>query len=235
MNFKLWVIQIKEKKYRDAIDILNYQSQINSKSRAALSLLAHCYYHLQDYVNASDCYEQLSMMCPEQEHYKLYYAQALYKCGLYSEAMKVTGQIESKTLRGQVNKLQSAIKYAEDDIKSCVVCRDSRQSYIDKLYNNWLILGVCREIAARWSRCWNKQSLYSVQSESFYKIIKKYLIDYFKLKGREIRQGFGEVQEGSTNSWPSTRYLLQHRCLSLQAETIWHCSKEYCWYYWKRN
>ena len=64
------------------------------QSRAALSLLAYCYYQIQDYVNASDLYEQLSGMCPDQEQYKIYYAQALYKCGLNAEALKVSAQID---------------------------------------------------------------------------------------------------------------------------------------------
>ena len=95
--------------------------QINAKSRAALSLLAHCYYYVQDYVNASDLYEQLTILCPDQDQYKLYYAQALYKCGLYTESMRVSSQIESVAHQARVTKLQAAIKYAEDDIKACVV------------------------------------------------------------------------------------------------------------------
>lgn len=35
------------------------------KSRAALSLLGYCYYQMQDFVNSSDCYEQLSILHPE--------------------------------------------------------------------------------------------------------------------------------------------------------------------------
>lgn len=50
---------------------------------------------MQDYVNASDCYEQLTQLYPDQVQYKLYYAQSLYKCGLYSEAMKISAQIEA--------------------------------------------------------------------------------------------------------------------------------------------
>jgi tetratricopeptide repeat protein 30 len=91
------------------------------KSRAALSLLAHCYYYIQDYVNASDCYEQLSVLCPDQEQYKLYYSQSLYKCGLYQEAMRVSSQIENQSFQLKVMKLQAAIKYAEDDMKACMV------------------------------------------------------------------------------------------------------------------
>ena len=52
---------------------------------------------MQDYVNASDCYEQLTQLYPDQVQYKLYYAQSLYKCGLYSEAMKISGKM-NKTL-----------------------------------------------------------------------------------------------------------------------------------------
>jgi tetratricopeptide repeat protein 30 len=59
-------------------------------------------------------------MCPDQDDYKLYYAQSLYKCGLYSEAMRVSAQIESQPFQTRVVKLQAAIKYAEDDMKSCV-------------------------------------------------------------------------------------------------------------------
>jgi tetratricopeptide repeat protein 30 len=135
-------LKIKEGKHRDAIDILNYQLQINTKvcfdlfllkikssfdvfllflqSRAALSLLAYCYYQIQDYVNASDLYEQLSGMCPDQEQYKIYYAQALYKCGLNAEALKVSAQIDNSATKPKVVKLQAAIKYAEDDIKACM-------------------------------------------------------------------------------------------------------------------
>jgi tetratricopeptide repeat protein 30 len=95
--------------------------QINSKSRAALSLLGYCYFYLQDYVNASDCYEQLTVLHPDQEQYKLYYSQALYKCGLYEESAKAASQIENAEIKLKVNKLKAAIKYAEGDMKSCTV------------------------------------------------------------------------------------------------------------------
>lgn len=58
---------------------------------------------MQDFVNASDCYEQLSMMHPEIEEYKLYYSQALYKACLYAEAMKTACQIDNPARQGEVN------------------------------------------------------------------------------------------------------------------------------------
>ena len=40
------------------------------QSRAALSLLGYCYYQMQDFVNAADCYEQLTVLNPEVEDYR---------------------------------------------------------------------------------------------------------------------------------------------------------------------
>lgn len=57
---------------------------------------------MQDFVNASDCYEQLQMLHPEVEDYKLYYAQSLYKACLYQEAMKTACQIDNPAYQTQV-------------------------------------------------------------------------------------------------------------------------------------
>ena len=57
---------------------------------------------MQDFVNAADCYEQLSVTYPEVEDYKLYYSQALYKACLYDEAMKVSCQIDNPNYQGKV-------------------------------------------------------------------------------------------------------------------------------------
>ena len=57
---------------------------------------------LKDFVNAANCYEQLTIYHPEEEDYKIYYAQALYQACLYEEAMKVTVQIENPEMNGKV-------------------------------------------------------------------------------------------------------------------------------------
>lgn len=72
------------------------------QSRGALSLLGYCYFHIQDFLNASDCYEQLVQLHPEVEDYKLYYAQALYHACMYPEAMKATFQIENPEYQPKV-------------------------------------------------------------------------------------------------------------------------------------
>lgn len=72
------------------------------QSRAALSLLGYCYFHVQDYANAAECYEQLSQFFPEVDTYRLYYAQALYHACAYPEAMKATFQVENQEYQPKV-------------------------------------------------------------------------------------------------------------------------------------
>jgi len=107
---------IKTGQYIEAIDCLLPEYENNNKSRAALSLLGFCYYQLQDFVSAADCYGQLIQICPEEEQYKLYYAQTLQKSCQYEAAMKASFTLESPALKEKVVKLQAAIKYGEDDL-----------------------------------------------------------------------------------------------------------------------
>ncbi len=73
------------------------------QSRAALSLLGYCYYHMQDFTNAAECYEQLTQLHPEVEDYKLYHAQSLYGACAFPEAMKATFLLDSTTSHTKVN------------------------------------------------------------------------------------------------------------------------------------
>ncbi|XP_051744407.1 tetratricopeptide repeat protein 30A isoform X6 [Ctenopharyngodon idella] len=106
---------IKEGRYGDAIHILSKEHQKHTKSRAALSLLGYCYYHMQDFTNAAECYEQLTQLHPEVEDYKLYYAQSLYGACAFPEAMKTTFLLDNTTSHTKMVKLQAAIKYGEED------------------------------------------------------------------------------------------------------------------------
>jgi len=42
----------------------------------------------QDFTNAAKIYEQLVRYYPEVDDYKIYYAQSLYKEGLYDESLR---------------------------------------------------------------------------------------------------------------------------------------------------
>nr|CAG4641541.1 EOG090X0302 [Eurycercus lamellatus] len=86
------------------------------QSKAGLSLLGYCCYQVQDFFNAASCYEQLASMHPEQEDYKLHWAQSLYQAGLYSNALKVSSQVNNTQLKVKVLKLEAAIRFAEEDL-----------------------------------------------------------------------------------------------------------------------
>ncbi len=73
---------IRDQQYMEAIQILSYQLQMFPRSRAALSLLAYCYYHIQDFVQAVTQYELLVKYFPYVTEYKIYYAQSLFKAGI---------------------------------------------------------------------------------------------------------------------------------------------------------
>ncbi|XP_045514690.1 tetratricopeptide repeat protein 30A isoform X1 [Pieris brassicae] len=115
---------IRESKYEDAIKALNDAMNFNP-NRAGLSLLGYCYYRLQSFVDAANCYEQLSAMHPEIPEYRLYFAQALYEASMFDEAYKVTLQINAPELERKVTKLQSAIKYGVEDTISAKSLVDS--------------------------------------------------------------------------------------------------------------
>lgn len=118
------MLQIKEKAFPEAIRILNQVIDVNP-NRAGLSLLAYCYYHTQDFLNAANCYEQLIETHPENPEYKLYYAQSLYEASMYDEAYKVCSQISEPGFEEKLTKLQSAIKYGQEDIVAAKSLVDS--------------------------------------------------------------------------------------------------------------
>lgn len=50
----MYCAQIKEHRYGEVIQILSLELQQYPKSRAALSLLGFCYFHVQDFASAAD-------------------------------------------------------------------------------------------------------------------------------------------------------------------------------------
>uniref|UniRef100_A0A914YEV7 Tetratricopeptide repeat protein 30 n=1 Tax=Panagrolaimus superbus TaxID=310955 RepID=A0A914YEV7_9BILA len=109
---------IKEHRYAETIRILQYELQRTPNSRAALSLLGYCYYTTQDFVMAAECYDKLTQLVPNHTDYKLYHAQALYNAFMFPEAVAVMSQIDDPKMEPQVIKLDSAIKYREEDINN---------------------------------------------------------------------------------------------------------------------
>ena len=97
---------IRDGKYHEAIGILTSKLLEFPNSRAATSLLAYCYYYVSDFRSAVENYERLMKMCPEIEQYKFYYAQALFKEGLYEPAPKACQAVDSPELAERVLMLQ---------------------------------------------------------------------------------------------------------------------------------
>ncbi|XP_008056431.1 tetratricopeptide repeat protein 30B [Carlito syrichta] len=108
---------IRDARYAEAVQLLGGELQRSPRSRAGLSLLAYCYYRLQEFALAAECYEQLSQLHPDVEQYRLYQAQALYKACLYPEATRVASVLlDNPAYHSQVLRLQAAIKYSEGDL-----------------------------------------------------------------------------------------------------------------------
>lgn len=53
------------------------------------------------------------------EDYKIYYAQSLYKAGIYADAAKVAMSVDGDEHTQRMTFLQAAIKYEEDDVSAC--------------------------------------------------------------------------------------------------------------------
>jgi tetratricopeptide repeat protein 30 len=110
---------IKEMRYDEAISILESELQSLPRSRAALSLLGYCYYKVAKFTTAAECYERLVGLCPEVEEYKFYYAQSLYKAGMYAEATRSAVRVQSEDFTQKSLMLQANIKYEQDEVNAC--------------------------------------------------------------------------------------------------------------------
>ena len=107
---------IREGRLEEVITILNKQLQTSPRSRAALSLLAYCYYNLQDFRMAATMYEQLVRYFPDVEEYRLYHAQSLYKGAHYEEAMHALNSLRSQQYAQRVLLMQAAVNYEQDEL-----------------------------------------------------------------------------------------------------------------------
>lgn len=112
---------ISEQKYQECIKILSSELTAHPKSRAALSLLGHCYYYIQDFPNSVQVYEQLVRLVPETVEYKMYLAQSYFKAGMYSDAIKAAMAVDSNdpAVKQRMLHLQISIKYEQDDLHGC--------------------------------------------------------------------------------------------------------------------
>ena len=64
---------------------------------------------------ASD--EELVKVCPENDEYKMNYAQSLYKAALYPEATRAAVRVDNPQYAQKMTMLQATIKYESDVLK----------------------------------------------------------------------------------------------------------------------
>lgn len=185
---------IHDGKYAEVIARLGMELQNFPRSRAALSLLGYCYYMLQDYGNAVVMYEQLVKLFPEVVEYKIYYAQSLYKAGMYPEATRASFQVDDPQYSQRMAMLQAAIKYEQDDLRGCgaladtcmaddpdtVVCygcilfkegkhEEARQKFVDAMNT----LGYQPDLAHNIALCYYKQGQFGPALKQIAEIIER--------------------------------------------------------------
>jgi tetratricopeptide repeat protein 30 len=107
---------IKDKEYSAAAKILEKQPP---RSRAALSLLAFCYYHNHEFINAADTYGRLIRLCPSVDVYRLYHIQALLKAGALTEAQHHISKIRNEMSSHHLLMIHLAVKMEDDDLNGC--------------------------------------------------------------------------------------------------------------------
>ncbi|XP_072037148.1 intraflagellar transport protein 70A-like [Amphiura filiformis] len=210
---------IREGKYSDAIQILSVEIQNHPRSRAALSLLGYCYFHVQDYINASESYEQLMQLCPEVESYKVYYAQALYHACMYPEAMKATFQVETQEYQPKMTKLQAAIKYGEEDLPAakslveqcpsddpdtevnlgCLLFKEGRyEQACQKFVTAMQVLGYRPDLSYNISLCYYSMKQYAPALKYIADIIEKGIREHPELSVGMTTEGIDVRSVGNT-------------------------------------
>lgn len=95
------------------------------KSRAALSLLGYCYYHVEEYAQAAGIYERLVRNCPTIDEYRIYHAQSLLKAGSFPDATKAVSKIKSPQLTQRISMLKIHINYEQEEYEACSTLLDS--------------------------------------------------------------------------------------------------------------
>ncbi|ETO22636.1 hypothetical protein RFI_14555 [Reticulomyxa filosa] len=108
---------LRDQQYALAVEHLKNELPVYPHSRCLLSLLGYCYYHMQDFENASAQYEQLIKYHPNVEEYRVYYAQSLWKAGMHDEAIRASTHVQSPQYQQQMTFMKAAIKYEQEDIQ----------------------------------------------------------------------------------------------------------------------
>nr|XP_020460562.1 tetratricopeptide repeat protein 30A-like isoform X2 [Monopterus albus] len=210
---------IKDGLYVEAINILNVQLQKHTKSRAALSLLGYCYYHIQDFTSAAECYEQLTQLHPDVEEYKVYYAQSLYNAGAYPEATKASFLLDNPSSHTKMVKLKACIKYCEEDYSTakslleqlppddpdyvynvgCLLYQDEQyEEACKKFMSAMQVLGYVPALSYNIALCYYSLKNYSQALKYIEKIIERGIREHPELSVGMTTEGIDVHSVGNT-------------------------------------
>jgi hypothetical protein len=193
------------------------------RSRAALSLLAYCYYHDKKFREAADLFERLTTQCPSVEDYQLYHIQSLLKIGEIEEADTCLARI---TKRRQISQrlllTQVAVKLGEEDLNTCkalltecvkgapeTICASAAIDFKEGKFDDALqkysevvnLIGFDYSTAYSMALCHYNLKQYSDASDIIDKIVEKSLEQYpeFDERSRSCERSFfrnsGALQE----------------------------------------
>uniref|UniRef100_A0A8C9XX37 Tetratricopeptide repeat protein 30 n=1 Tax=Sander lucioperca TaxID=283035 RepID=A0A8C9XX37_SANLU len=188
------------------IHILNGQLQKHTKSRAALSLLGYCYYHIQDFTNSAECYEQLTQLHPEVEEYKVYYAQSLYKAGAYPEATKASFVLDNPSSHIKVQRVHNSLleQLPQDDPDysynmGCLLYQDGKYEEACKKFTSAMqVLGYVPALSYNIALCYYSLKNYAQALKYIGEIIERGIREHPELSVGMTTEGIDVHSVGNT-------------------------------------
>lgn len=228
---------IRDQRYDEVVDILLQQLEEFPRSRAALSLIAYCYYHMSDFHSAARMYEQLTKICPGVEEYRIYFAQSTYKAGLYADAQRAASLIESENNFLRVRKLQAAIAYEQEEttqtkafldkcypddpdvmtLQGCVAYKEGNYAAaLAKFQETINALGYKLDLAYNIAVCYYKMEQYDMALKYISEIIEKGIAEHPELN---IGSGGTEVRSVGNSTVLKETSLVES--FNLKAAILW--------------
>lgn len=177
---------------------------------------------IQDFTNAALTYETLSSLYPENDNYKLNYARSLYQLCNFDEALRVTLTIDNRSTmieKGQLVKLQSVIKYGQDDLtaarslidqltvddpdrevnQGCVLYKESRyEEALAKFLNGLTIEGYKPDLSYNVALCYYQLKQYQQSMRFIGDIIERGIRDHPELSVGMTTEGIEVRSVGNT-------------------------------------
>ena len=173
------------------------------KSRAALSLLAFCYYHSQEYGQAVDLYNRLVDLFPTVQEYQIYRIHSLLKIGAVSEAAECLSQTHKGKCSQRLLLIRAAVMMDNEELDACkeilnecvkddpeTICAEATLDFKEGKYEDALVkysdafnlIGFDANIAHNIALCHYMLGQYSDVNEIADEIIERGLEQYPEFK-----------------------------------------------------